>query len=73
MSTTIQLSETESKIWVCETEVRDGGWGLKCKQGESSISSKGGNRNIRESMRENERETDDPVGLEANLKVSEMG
>ena len=31
------------------------------------------NRNIRESMRENEKWTNDPAGLEANLKVLEMG
>ena len=31
------------------------------------------NRNIQESMRENERETNDPVGSEANPKASEMG
>ena len=30
-------------------------------------------RNIPESVRENEKQADDPVGLEANLKVSEMG
>ena len=42
MSATIQLSETESESRVHKTEVRDGGQGLKCKQGESSISSKRG-------------------------------
>ena len=31
------------------------------------------NRNIRESVRENEKQTDNPVGLEVNLKASEMG
>ena len=30
------------------------------------------NRNIRESVRENEEQANDPVGLEANLKVLEM-
>ena len=32
-----------------------------------------GNRNIRESVRENEKQANDPVGSEANLKASEMG
>ena len=31
------------------------------------------NRNIQESVRENEKQTDDPVGSEVNPKVSEMG
>ena len=31
------------------------------------------NGNIQESMRENEKKADDPVGLEANPKASEMG
>ena len=31
------------------------------------------NRNIRESMRENEKQTNDPVGSEVDLKASEMG
>ena len=31
------------------------------------------NRNLRESMRKNKKETDDPVGLEVDLKASEMG
>ena len=30
-------------------------------------------RNIQESMRENEKQADDPVGSEANLKALEMG
>ena len=30
------------------------------------------NRNIQESVRENEKQTDNPVGSEANLKASEM-
>ena len=40
MSATIQLSETESESWVHEIKVRDEGWGLKCRQGESRVSSK---------------------------------
>ena len=40
VSATIQLSETESESWVHETEVRDEGWGLKCRQGELRVSSK---------------------------------
>ena len=31
------------------------------------------NRNIRESMRENEKWTNNPAGLEANLKALEIG
>ena len=31
------------------------------------------NRNIRESMRENEKQANDPVGSEANPKASKMG
>ena len=31
------------------------------------------NRNIQESMRENEKQANNPVGLEANPKASEMG
>ena len=42
MSATIQLSETESESQVHETEVRDKGWGSKCKQGESRVPSKEG-------------------------------
>ena len=42
VSATIQLSEMESESWVCETEVRDEGQGLKCKQGELRVSSKEG-------------------------------
>ena len=40
MSATIQLSETESKSQVHKTEVRDEGWGLKCRQGELRVLSK---------------------------------
>ena len=64
MSATIQLSEMESKSRVCETEVRDKGQGLKCRQGEYQV--KKDNRNIWESMRENEKQANDPVGSEAN-------
>ena len=39
MLATIQLSETESESRVCETEVRDKGQGLKCRQGEWRVSS----------------------------------
>ena len=63
----------ESKSQVRETEVRDGGQGSKCKQGELRVSSKRDNRNIRESVRKNQKETDDPVGSEVNLNMSEMG
>ena len=31
------------------------------------------NRNIRESVRKNQKETDNPVGSEVNLNMSEMG
>ena len=31
------------------------------------------NRNIRESVRKNQKKTDDPVGLEVNLNTLEMG
>ena len=31
------------------------------------------NRNIRESVRKNQKEINDPVGLEVNLNTSEMG
>ena len=31
------------------------------------------NRNLRESVRENEKQTNDPVGSEVDPKVSEMG
>ena len=31
------------------------------------------NRNIRESVRKNQKETDDPVGLEVNPNTLEMG
>ena len=40
VSATIQLSEMESESRVRKTEVRDKGWGSKCRQGESRVSSK---------------------------------
>ena len=67
MSATMQLSETEPESQVCETEsgikVRD--QNVDKENGEYQV--KKDNRNIQESVRENEKQADELSGVEAWL------
>ena len=51
------------------TEVRS----QNVNKGNQEYQVKEDNKNIQESVKENEKETDDPIGSEANPKASEMG
>ena len=63
----------ESKSWVHEPKsgTKVGDRNVDKENREYQV--KKDNRNIRESVRENEKQVNDPVGSEADPKVSEMG